>query len=345
MRIPGLGRARLIVRNVRDGFSRKAAILTYHRVADAACDPWELCVSPENFAAQMQVLQRYRSVFHLDEIVSVIRSGGRLPPKACVVTFDDGYADNLYAAEPLLAAHRIPATIFMTSGSVGRAREFWWDELEKVFLQPGKLPRELRLRIDSQDHHWELYGGTDYTDAAFRLHRDWREEDAKPPTDRQRIYHSVYYLLQQLPRETRDPIIDEIVDWAGASRAVRPTHRALTSEEAQQLTGSQWITIGAHTVTHQSLSRPPAAVQREEIAGSKAQLEQLLGIKVNTFSYPYGQHTDLTTEIVEEAGFTCACACLEKSATIHSPLYRLPRLMVRNWNAELFERRLASWLV
>src|SRR4051812_35998679 len=126
MKIPGLGRARLMVKNVRDRFSSKVAILTYHRVADASCDPWELCVSPDNFAGQLRVLQQHTSVFRLDEIVSIVRKGGRLPPKACVVTFDDGYADNLYAAEPLLAAHKTPATIFMTSGSVGRAREFWW---------------------------------------------------------------------------------------------------------------------------------------------------------------------------------------------------------------------------
>ena len=123
----------------------------------------------------------------------------------------------------------------MTSGTVGRAREFWWDELEKIFLQPGRLPRSLRLRIDSHDHQWELDSTADYTEAVFRLHCGWHADNEKPPTARQRIYISLYYELQQMPRETRDPIIDEIVDWAGASRAVRPRYRALSPKETQSL--------------------------------------------------------------------------------------------------------------
>ena len=65
---------------------------------------------------------------------------------------------------------------------------------------------------------------------------------------------------------------------------------------------------------------------------------------MDSFSYPYGQHTDSTAQIVEQTGFACACACLEKSATIHSPLFRLPRRMVRNWNAQQFAKRLDHWL-
>ena len=49
-----------------------------------------------------------------------------------LVTFDDGYADNLYEALPVLQRFDIPATVFVSTDAVVQAREFWWDELERL---------------------------------------------------------------------------------------------------------------------------------------------------------------------------------------------------------------------
>ena len=51
------------------------------------------------------------------------------------ITFDDGYADNLQVAAPLLAERGLPATFFIVSGTIGSGREFWWDELEGLLLR------------------------------------------------------------------------------------------------------------------------------------------------------------------------------------------------------------------
>ena len=68
-------------------------------------------------------------------------SGGDVPSAGVVVTFDDGYADNFHNAKPLLERYEIPATVFVTTGYLQDQREFWWDELERILLQPGTLPR------------------------------------------------------------------------------------------------------------------------------------------------------------------------------------------------------------
>ena len=81
---------------------------------------------------------------------------GKSQYRPLVVTFDDGYADNLYNAKPLLERYEIPATIFLTSGCIGQNREFWWDELDRMLLQPKTLPRALHLNIDGTTHDWDL---------------------------------------------------------------------------------------------------------------------------------------------------------------------------------------------
>src|SRR5436309_3311860 len=108
---------------------RWPVILMYHRIGvPDADDPWALAVSPDHFAQQLDALRRHRQVISLKELVSRL-SERDLPIDSAVITFDDGYADNLHVAKPLLEQHKLPATVFVTAGAVGREAEFWWDEL------------------------------------------------------------------------------------------------------------------------------------------------------------------------------------------------------------------------
>jgi peptidoglycan/xylan/chitin deacetylase (PgdA/CDA1 family) len=73
---------------------------------------------------QAQVL----SVTELSGAIEV----GRLPRRAVVLTFDDGYADNLLA-KSLLEKRGLAATLFLSTGALDSSHEFWWDELERIF--------------------------------------------------------------------------------------------------------------------------------------------------------------------------------------------------------------------
>lgn len=320
MRVRGLGRVLRAVGRARDRFGPRAVVLLYHRVAKLDCDPWKLAVSPAFFAEQMEVLGRRACVVPVGEMARALRDRPATLSRKVAITFDDGYCDNLLAAKPILEDLRLPATIYMTSGEVGRSREFWWDEMEKIFLQTKSLPERLELSIGGED-------------------RSWTSTD-----DRDRLYHSIYDLVQGMPREERERTMDLLVDWSGVSRAVRPTHRALTPEETCQLADSDYLEIGAHTVCHQALSTQPTFVQEAEVMGSKTQLEEMIGRKVRTFSYPYGRHTDETVAIVQRGGFENACACLDQVVRRSADPFRLPRLVVEDWDGPTFAARLDQWL-
>ena len=86
--------------------------------------------------------------------------------------------------------------------------------------------------------------------------------------------------------------------------------------------------LGAHTRRHVDLTTCSDAVARDEIVGSKQDLEQALGIEVRSFSYPYGEHRPDLAEVAREAGFTTATTIVSTRARQGDDLLRLPRISI-----------------
>lgn len=140
MKIPGTGRLRPMIRRAKKQLaSSKGLILMYHRVADVDVDPWALSVSPQHFDEQLEVLKSHYHPLSLQQLVQAHKQHN-IPKRAVAITFDDGYADNLLQAKPILERHNIPATVFVITGTLGNSDEFWWDALERLLLQPGACP-------------------------------------------------------------------------------------------------------------------------------------------------------------------------------------------------------------
>jgi peptidoglycan/xylan/chitin deacetylase (PgdA/CDA1 family) len=125
MRLPGWKTARSAAQWLHGRFANFVLILGYHRVAETAVDPHNLCVRPSHFAEQMEVLRRQVQVIDLATLAAGLQTGN-LPRRAAVITFDDGYLDILGAAWPILAARDLPAAVFAVSGLLGE--QFWWDK-------------------------------------------------------------------------------------------------------------------------------------------------------------------------------------------------------------------------
>jgi peptidoglycan/xylan/chitin deacetylase (PgdA/CDA1 family) len=129
MKFPGQWRLRMAWRRLRILGTGTALILGYHRIALSGDDPLGLCVRPEYFDEQLAILRRVAQPVSLARLIQGLADGD-LPKRAVAVTFDDGYADNLSEALPLLERHEIPATCFVVSGTLGH--EFWWDEAARL---------------------------------------------------------------------------------------------------------------------------------------------------------------------------------------------------------------------
>jgi peptidoglycan/xylan/chitin deacetylase (PgdA/CDA1 family) len=331
---------------VNEWTSRRALILLYHRVAETESDPWGLAVSPKHFEEQLQVLRQYASIIPLSALCDSI-DRARLPRRSFVVTFDDGYADNLLNAKPLLEKYDVPAMVFITAGYTGGDREFWWDELDRLFLLSDNLPDTLRLRINGKYYHWDIEN--DHQAGAGACHQNWRacQEDAEPHP-RHALYMAIWELMHQLPEHQRNQIRNELIEWTISTGKARSTHRPLSEEQLIELTGDGLIEAGCHTVTHPKLASLDQDSQRDEIVRSKKRLEEILDRPVKYFAYPYGQERDYTEEtvrIVREEGFTCGCATSVGFVGRDADPFQLPRLQVPDIDGESFERLLTSFRI
>jgi peptidoglycan/xylan/chitin deacetylase (PgdA/CDA1 family) len=318
-------------------FAPHVVLLLYHRVADLPLDPQLLTVSADHFNEQLEILRRYTRLITLDELTIALREG-RLPRRGVAITFDDGYADNLYNAAPLLERHEIPATVFVTAGQLGCRTEFWWDELERLLLLPGKLPATLSLSINGSDDHWNVNGAAGYTEEDYQRNGGWHIEQTEDPTPRHKLYRSLYHRLHALHGTERQSIIERLQTWAAKDSLCRPSHRMLTEDEIVFMAKGGLIQVGAHTMTHPMLTRLPAAAQRDEIVQSKASLEEMLNRPVHSFAYPHGAYSDETLACVREAGFVCACSSDTAVVLPDADPLRLPRFVVRNWDGDRFHR-------
>jgi peptidoglycan/xylan/chitin deacetylase (PgdA/CDA1 family) len=332
-----------IARWLSKSLSDSVLVLVYHRVAKAPSDPWSLAVTPDRFAEHLETLREHAVPLRLQQLSRALAEG-TLPGRAVVVTFDDGYADNLHNAKPLLERYDVPATVFLPSGFIGSENEFWWDELDRLLLHPGRLPKHLRLNINGKTRRWQLAEAARYPRAEFRRHRRWRAwEDA--PTPRHSLYKSLWRLLHRAGDEERRRVLIELRKWAGVEEG-RPSHALLSLEQASALANEDLIEIGAHTVNHPSLSSLSLKWQRNEILESKVTLEDIVGSPVTSFAYPYGKLSDYsaqTVALVREAGFACACSNFPGRVTRSTDAFQLPRLQVEDCDGDDFARQLVGW--
>jgi peptidoglycan/xylan/chitin deacetylase (PgdA/CDA1 family) len=255
------------------------AVLTYHRVAapgaEPGLDPGLVSATPWEFELQMRYLAGTGRVVSIEELLAARRRQARLPPGAIAVTVDDAYRDFAEHIWPTMRRHRLPVTLFVPTGYPDRPdRSFWWDRLHQA-LSEAQIDE-----LDTPVGRLPLRSAAERR-CAFVALRDHlkRIEDAEA-------------------RAYVEGLADEL-------DARAPTHAVLGWDELRRLR-DEGVALAPHTRTHAFLDQVPLEQAREEIAGSREDLEREIGSCPPVFSFPSGQHTDDVVTILEDEGFEIA---------------------------------------
>jgi peptidoglycan/xylan/chitin deacetylase (PgdA/CDA1 family) len=294
-----------------------ATILMYHRVTDLEDDPFHIAIRRDCFARQLAYLRRSRHVVPLGELLQDL-AAGTLAAGTVALTFDDGYADNFHNALPLLEEHGLPATFCIAAGMIGRSREFWTDELERIVAQAARAHCNLHLTVAGKSYEFDC------------SHK--RDDNL----------HALVKLLRIYPELVRDRLVRGLAAQT-VEAPMRETHRPMSRTELDALARSPLTEFAAHSLTHPVLAAEDEERQREEIVESRNLLERLTGKAVTVFCYPFGQHCDFTNatlRLVREAGYQAALTSSPGGVRVGGDPFLLPRLHVQNWSPTT----LARWL-
>lgn len=278
--------------------SDRLSILIYHRVLEKPDPMYADVIDAAAFRWQMDVLVNHFNVLPLSVAVALLEKR-RLPPRAACVTFDDGYADNVHVALPILRERGISATFFIATGFLDGG-QMWNDT---VFEALRQVPDD---ELDLQEM---ALGRYPLPDTAARV----------------RAAEALIDRLKYLPLEERLERCQTL-----AARAGLPANSGLMmcSSDVRRLV-AEGMEVGGHTINHPILAVLDPATARREIADNRDQLAALVEGPVRLFAYPNGKpgqdYLPEHVEMVRDLGYRAAVSTSWGLCTGNSHRWQLPR--------------------
>jgi peptidoglycan/xylan/chitin deacetylase (PgdA/CDA1 family) len=291
--------------------------LCYHRIDDSGKFFNKSSLSSKRFKSHLQALKIFFEFTNLQEL----RNNSKKPQIA--ITFDDGYQDNLKAAE-ILEDYRVPATFFLSTYFIEQQIMYYWDPLN-VF--------EAR-------------------DAISLEKKEFQELSSLLPVNTNiRSAQDVTRAISVLPREERikaSHVVNRIANSLLCEKDILDMGLPMTTEDAKQISESRLLKIAPHTETHPSLGNALGASDaRIEIQTSLSKINEWSNEEVSDFALPFGTKSDRSERaiaILKENGirriWTTDARTINKSTTSI-----LPRLVVGNWSSDQLLRQIVKTYV
>ncbi len=309
-------------------------VLMYHRVLPAAdprarCEEPGMMVTPTSFQMQLEILRERFAMVKLADWVARRERGETLPPRACAITFDDGWADNHEFAFPILQQLKVPATIFLVADMLGTHRQFW----------PQRLAAMLTEIAEQQPRQWS-HPSLDWIKSATSSYTF----NTLAPTQEQ--LSELIAGAKLLPDNEIHRRLDTIASSLGLH-----CHAAAASilswPQLREMLDSGLIEAGSHTCNHIRLTADtPRDDLEREIMQSKQQIEQLSGSAVRSFCFPNGDHSAAALSLVKQH-YHAAVSTRHGWNSLASDVHLLHRIGVHEDIANTrtaFLARISGWL-
>lgn len=248
--------------------SRRLALLMFHGVeAEPVSPPCSYVLDAATLRRELEYVRKHFHVLPLEEAIERLHDG-TLPRRSAALTFDDGTANLLTHAAPVLRDLGLPAAAFVATGPMGTGEALWPDRIWLAFARTQAPEVDLTV----------LGLGN----------RSLRTVD-----DRVRTRDAVIGHFKGLPDAERVERVEWLVGELGPeSDAHGSPFQMLSWDEAHELARDGSISLHPHSVTHPILSRCSDAKVDYEISESCATLERETGRPPRIFAYPNGGEDD-----------------------------------------------------
>lgn len=256
-------------------------VVMFHRVLTPddprwpSCDP-DYTISGDLFAQCLDFFKRHYTIVTVSQVLAARRGETALPPRALLVTFDDGWIDTAQHALPRLCQAGVPAVLFLIADVVGRQQAFFQERI----IAAWRLGRLDATRLA------EAFAVTPDNDKAAQYGAD----------DEARL-RALIARLEKMDPETRETVLAPLLS------VLAGEHREwITTEELHALERGG-VEIGMHGKTHVPMTR--AQDLEAELSGARAIGAKLRqdGVAPATMSFPHGRYDDAIARRAREAGF------------------------------------------
>lgn len=262
----------------------KGLIFTLHRVAPEPPSAFApnaiLQITPDFLdAAILKARAAGFEIVDLDEAARRIEHPEKTQP-FIVLTFDDGYRDNLHHALPILRKHQAPFTLYVPTALVDGVGEIWWQALEDVIAAHDVI-------VVPED------SGPRYANASTLEQKN-------------RLFDELYWHYRKLPEVKRIVEFRALMEKYGVDLDAHCRALIMDWAELKTFADEPLCTIGAHTVQHYELAKLPQSQALSEIELSAQVIEAQFGMMPRHFSYPLGGPLSAGVrefQMVKELGF------------------------------------------
>ena len=266
----------------------------YHRVPRRRRDYY---IDAEIFERQMRLLQERFDLIGPD------RLHDRRPRTARVrvlVTFDDGFRNNLEVAAPTLRRLGIPAVFFVCTRHTAPGTYLWWTYLEA-----------LRKYFDGE---------------GYEFRGEWCDmspSQRAPTVDR---LETRLHGLQPYPRAMYEaiahelPTLEDFVD----EDTLADQYAGLTDEQVSELAADPLFAVGVHTLDHPYLTRCSDEEAARQLRENKEWIEEVTGQPCRLVSYPLGDYGERELDLSAKMGFDTGFAVMPRLRK--NPRLEVPRV-------------------
>ncbi len=290
---------------------KKVLIVVYHGISANGnkFQPFTLLPSTD-FERHITFLKKHYTILSLKEIVYLMNQKKKLPPRVAVITFDDGYYNNLTHALPILQKHQVPVTIFLTTGYIGTTKLLPLDRAYLICRYSRELKSQTRpeIGLESLSFNNELERENSFSKLVNVL--------KKIPTDDQKLY------LDSLEQELHVPDFEK-------DKSIYQDFKLMSWEEVLKLKRSGLVDFGSHTVSHEILTNVPDQIAEKEIIDSKTILEEKLNEPISFFAYPNGRQIDFNSQHIHllcKYGYSAAVTTIPALNSHKENIYTLKRM-------------------
>lgn len=297
------------------------AILMYHRVLPEALIPDDgdpnnaLIVSAERFEEQIKYLKDHCRVIPISQLLHEMGSPSEKLP--VVITFDDGYRDNMVHAWPIIRRYQVPAVIYVATRYPEGDWFLWHQATWEIIKNRSALVFEWKksryqYQLDTYEKRWGCY---DQINELMRSCSSLEEQKE---------------LCHRLNADRAELLCaSEMLSWA----------------EVGEMARDPLITFGAHSHNHLNLRLLSEEACREELVTSRRLLKSQLGIDVKHLAYPHGTPKEVgerEAELARSCGFKTAVTINWPAPGAFCSSWMLPRLTILDRMTKYSLHRLLS---